>query len=313
MKKIFNISLIILSFFYFFLAWSLIENLLIRDAQLKFLNSTSSDYVCSYYGDSDFDNDFYYMNKTLSLEHNNKKIFAELLMYKVDKSYTISPFKNYQSIKKDEIVISKNVADLYNLKKGDALTLSSALNGDLLKYYVKDVIRPIYCFTEEFFVEDRGIIILGCSPEFVESNNLSLAFISDAEGLNMINLKKITSIELSKRSINKDTFFDSIVILGISCFIFLVYLFLFEIVFSSRIRKQIIFGASVKTIFCSYYIKPIIWSIMHVLITLLFVLLESFITLRMFIFPIALLMLLIVPFISCIVSLVVMKIRIRRV
>ena len=78
MKKLSIASLIILSFIVFLTSWSFVESSLSRSAQLKILNSTDSTYTCSYYGNSDFKDDFYYMNKSLGLKYRGEKIIAEI-------------------------------------------------------------------------------------------------------------------------------------------------------------------------------------------------------------------------------------------
>ena len=155
MKKLSVVLLIILSFIVFLTSRSFVENSLSRSVQLKFLSSMDSDYMCSYYGNSNFKDDFYYMNKSLGLKYRGEKVIADILMYKSDKTYTIEPFSNYTSIKNNEMVLSRNIANKYNLKIGDNMVVSSSLYDDTLEYRIKKIIEPVYCFTEEYFVEDK--------------------------------------------------------------------------------------------------------------------------------------------------------------
>ena len=313
MKKLSIASLIILSFIVFLTSWSFVESSLSRSAQLKILNSTDLSYTCSYYGNSDFKDDFYYMNKSLGLKYKGEKVIADVLMYKSNKTYTIAPFNNYTSIKNNEMVISRNIANKYNLKLGDTIVVSSSLYDDTLEYCIKEIIEPAYCFTEEYFVEDKGIIILGNSSALIESNNMSIAFISAEESLSGISLEKLTSIATYKRSLLEDVFVNCSIIVGLSCLILVAYFVLFEIVSSFRIRKAIINGASAMSIMNRYYLNPIVWSILYSLLLVIFVVIESLMLFKMLIIPLPLAMILIVPIVSCIISVILMKIKLRRI
>ena len=313
MKKLSVVLLIILSFIVFLTSRSFVENSLSRSVQLKFLSSMDSDYMCSYYGNSNFKDDFYYMNKSLGLKYRGEKVIADILMYKSDKTYTIEPFSNYTSIKNNEMVLSRNIANKYNLKIGDNMVVSSSLYDDTLEYRIKKIIEPVYCFTEEYFVEDKGIIILGNNSTLIESNNLSIAFIGAEESLNRISLEKLTSMVTYKSSLLQEVFVDSSIIVGLSCLMLVTYFVLFEIVSSFRIRKAIINGASTISIMKRYYLSPIIWSILYSLLLIIFIIIESLILFNMLILPLALTMIWIVPIVSCIISVILMKIKLRRI
>lgn len=313
MKKLSVVSLIILCFIVFLTSWSFVENSLSRSAQLKILNSTDSSYVCSYYGNSYFKDDFYYMNKSLGLKNNGEKIIADVLMYKSDKTYTVAPFSNYTSIKNNEMVISRNVANKYSLKIGDTIVVSSSLYDNTFEYCIKEIIEPAYCFTEESFVEDKGIIILGNNSTLIESNNMSVAFIGAEESLNGISLEKLTSIATYKSSLLQDIFVNCSIIVGLSCLILVAYFVFFETISAFRIRKAIINGASTISIMNRYYLNPIIWSILYSLLFVIFLVIESLTLFNMLILPSPLAMLLIVPIVSCIISVILTKIKLRRI
>ena len=313
MKKLSVVSLIILSFIVFLTSLSFVENSLSRSAQLKILNLTDSSYTCSYYGDSDFKDDFYYMNKSLGLKYSGEKVIADVLMYKSNKTYTIAPFSNYTSIKDNEMVISRNIANKYNSKIGDTMEVSSSLYDTSFEYCIKEIIEPAYCFTEEYFVEDKGIIILGNNSTLIESNNMSVAFIGAEESLNGISLEKLTSIAKYKSSLLQDVFVNCSIIVGLSCLMLVAYFVLFEIISAFRIRKAIINGASTISIMKRYYLNPIIWSILYSLLLAIFVVIESLALFNMLILPLPLAMILIIPIVSCIISVILTKIKLRRI
>ena len=313
MKKLSIASLIILSFIVFLTSWSFVESSLSRSAQLKILNLTDSTYTCSYYGNSNFKDDFYYMNKSLGLKYRGEKIIADVLMYKSDKEYTIAPFSSYTSIKNNEVIISRNIANKYDLNKGDSIVVSSSLHDNSLEYFIKEIIEPAYCFTEEYFVEDKGIIVLANNSTLIELNNMSIAFIGAEESLNGVSLEKLTSLATYKSSLWQDIFVDCSIIVGLSCLIILAYFVLFEIVSSFRIRKAIINGASTISIMKRFYLNPIVWAILYSLLLVLFVVVESLTLFNMLIIPLPLTMILIVPIVSYIISTTLMKIKLRRI
>lgn len=313
MKRLFVISLIILSFVSFLINWTFVEGALSQNAQLKILNSTNANYVCTYYGESVSDDDFYYMNKSLSLKSKNEKIVAEILMYKADKSYTIQFFKRYASIKNDEMVVSKNVSNKYGLNIGDTIIVNSSLYDNHFEYKIKEIIEPAYCFIEEYFVEDKGIVILGNSSALIESNNLSMAFIDEDEDLGGVALQKLNSLGAYKKALRKAIFVDFGVVIGISCFMLIAYFVLFETIISFRIRGAVINGESPKNIFKRYYANPILWSILYSFLMIVFVLAESLLLFKQIYVPLQLLMMLITPTVSVCLSLILMKIKLRKV
>lgn len=312
MKKISLASLIILSFITFLVSWSVVESTLFQSAQLKLLNSTDSSYTCSYYGDSNFNDDFYYMNKSLGLKFNNEKIITDVLMYKAGKVYTIAPFNNYTSIENDEMVVSRNVANKYSIKVGDTVVISSSLYDNSFEYSVKQIIEPAFCFTEEYFVEDKGIVVLGNNSSLIESNNISIAFVNDEESLNGVSLEKITSISVYKSALLQGVFVNCGIIVGFACLMLVAYFVLFEVLSSFRIRKAIISGASTKSIIKRYYFNPIIWSVVYSALIVVFTVVKSWVLFNMFIIPLPLMIVLLVPIISCVLSVVLLKIKLRR-
>lgn len=312
MKKLSIASLIVLSLITFVISWPFAENFLSRSAQLKIINSSDSNYTCSYYGDSSFDDDFYYMNKSLGLRYNNRKIVADVLMYKADKSYAIAPFSSYASIENDEMVVSRNIANKYNIKVGDTVVISSSLYDNSFEYSVKQIIEPVFCFTEEYFVEDKGIVVLGNNSELVETNNISIAFVNDEESLNEVSLEKITSISVYKVSLLQGVFVNCGIIVGFACLMLVAYFVLFEVLSSFRIRKAIISGVSTKSIIKRCYLNPIIWSVIYSALIVVFTVVKGWVLFNMFIIPLPLMMVLLVPIVSCVVSVVLSKIKLRR-
>ena len=312
MKKLSVASLIVLSLITFVISWPFAENFLSRSAQLKIINASDSNYTCSYYGDSSFDDDFYYMNKSLGLRYNNRKIVADVLMYKADKSYAITTFGRYTSIKNDEMIISRNVANQYNIEIGDTVVVSSSLYDDSFEYCVKEIIEPVFCFTEEYFVEDKGIVVLGNNSSLVETNNISVAFVSDEENLNGISLEKITSISEYKSNLLQDIIIDCGIVVCLACLMIVAYFVLFEVISSFRIRKAIISGASPKAIIRRYYLNPVVWSVIYSALTVIFTLVEGWVLFNMFIIPLPLAMILFIPIVACVISVVLLKIKLRR-
>lgn len=312
MKKLSAASLIILSLITFVISWPFVENFLSRSAQLKFINSSYSNYTCSYYGDSSFNDDFYYMNKSLGLKHDNRKIVADVLMYKTDKPYAITTFGRYTSIKNDEMIISRNVANQYNIKIGDTVVVSSSLYDDSFEYCVKEIIEPVFCFTEEYFVNDKGIVVLGNNSSLVETNNISVAFVSDEENLNGISLEKITSISEYKSNLLQDIIIDCGIVVGLTCLMIVAYFVLFEVISSFRIRKAIISGASPKAIIRRYYLNPVVWSFIYLALIVIFTLVEGWVLFNMFIIPLPLAMIFFIPIVACIISVVLLKMKLRR-
>ena len=312
MKKLSAASLILLSLITFVISWPFAENFLSRSAQLKIINYSDSNYICSYYGDSSFDDDFYYMNKSLGLKYDNRKIVADVLMYKADKSYTIAPFSSYTSIENDEMIVSRNVANKYNIELGEKVVVSSSLYDDSFEYCVKEIIEPVFCFTEEYFVEDKGIVILGNNSSLVETNNISIAFVSDEESLNGVSMDKITSISVYKSNLLKDTIINCGIVVGLACLMIVAYFVLFEVLSSFRIRKAIVSGASAKVIIRRYYLNPIVWAVIYSALTVIFTLVEGWVIFDMFIIPLPLMMMLLVPIVTCVISVVLFKIKLRR-
>jgi hypothetical protein len=312
MKKLSAASLIVLSLVAFVISWPFAENFLSRSAQLKIINSSDSNYICSYYGDSSFDDDFYYMNKSLGLKYDNRKIVADVLMYKAEKSYTIAPFSSYTSIENDEMIVSRNVANQYNIEIGDTVVVSSSLYDDSFEYCVKEIIEPVFCFTEEYFVEDKGIVVLGNNSSLVETNNISVAFVSDEENLNGISLEKITSISEYKSNLLQDIIIDCGIVVCLACLMIVAYFVLFEVISSFRIRKAIISGASPKAIIRRYYLNPVVWSVIYSALTVIFTLAEGWVLFNMFIIPLPLAMILFIPVVACVISALLLKMKLRR-
>ena len=312
MKKLSAASLIILSLITFVVSCPFVESFLSRSAQLKFMNSSDSNYTCSYYGDSSFNDDFYYMNKSLGLKHDNRKLVADVLMYKMDKPYAITTFGRYTSIKNDEMIISRNVANQYNIEIGDTVVVSSSLYDDSFEYCVKEIIEPVFCFTEEYFVDDKGIVVLGNNSSLVETNNISVAFVSDEENLNGISLEKITSISEYKSNLLQDIIIDCGIAVGLTCLMIVAYFVLFEVISSFRIRKAIISGASPKAIIRRYYLNPVVWSFIYLALIVIFTIVEGWVLFNMFIIPLPLAMIFFIPIVVCVISVVLLKMKLRR-
>ena len=193
------------------------------------------------------------------------------------------------------------------------MVVASSLYDNTFEYCIREIIGPAYCFTEEYFVEDKGIIFLGNNSTLIESNNMSVAFIGTEEDLNEISLKKLTSIATYKSALWQDIFVNCSIIVIFSCLIFVAYFVLFEIISTFRMRKAIINGVSKMSIIKRYYLNPIIWSILYSLLLVIFVGIESLTLFNLLIIPFPLLMILVIPIVSCIISIILTKIKLRRI
>lgn len=193
MKKTF--SLLILIFLSFLMPFLFFHTNIAASKSLecrKFLSSTNTDSIVFYNGQSNFDNDFYYLNKTCSIYCKTEKLPLDILMLKNEVNYT---FFDNLGLKENEVLISKNVSQKYSINIGDKLINKSALLSEDSYCIVKDYLDLSCSISVDYFSENTGLIIFGNNDFATKDGFDSVAFLRNSEKLNAVNINKIISIK----------------------------------------------------------------------------------------------------------------------
>lgn len=265
MKRNYILMSILLSFFSFLLLSSVFLNSVRSRQQFNFLNDSNSAYILFYKGEcaSSLNNDFYCLNSKYSISTNGHKIKADILMLKDTSNYTLN-FDTFD-ITENGICISKNIAQERELKVGDKLLLSSAFSEDESKYTVQKIISCCYGVSTDYLVETNGLIIFGYDANIGFSLNDSIAFVSEKQSFNTLNISKIISLNKYQNNLKKSIRNSNLLIFFI-CLIIQIALTIAMIALDNgivffKIRK----GYEITNLVLNYPIFYAIISLLYIL------------------------------------------------
>lgn len=249
MKKLYLLLTLLTSLFFACISININEIAARCNEQINFIESTKSDYTVFYVGESNYENEFYYLNKSCSI-YNNNKIRSDILMMreipKCDFNRTIL------NLTKTDIAISKNVAISNNLSLGDTLTIKSAFTNNDKLYKIKKIISSCYGVSNDYISASTGLVIIGYNSELINSLSESIAFVKHNQNLNSLNINKFISNEKTisnlKHNINTSVLID-VLLCFFGCLIIYICM---NIVDRNEFSKKIKIGYELKILFKLY-------------------------------------------------------------
>ncbi|MGN1227105.1 MAG: hypothetical protein ACI4TX_00515 [Christensenellales bacterium] len=250
MKKIYLLLTVLFALFVALLVSNINVNAVRNKQQINFINSTNSDYFVFYYGESNFNNDFYYLNKTHSAFYQGVKMKTDILMIKGNTQYNFCYLVD--DLKENEIVISKNLALSYDINKGDAISLKSAYGEEKYIYIIKDFISPCFGISVDYFSDSMGLVIIGNNNSFNTNLVESVVFVKDEQSINSLNINKLIAkndtVDSLQNTINLSVIINDCLIL-IGCILICILILLFDRnIFKSKVK----IGFSLKKLYLSY-------------------------------------------------------------
>lgn len=308
MKKIYIIISILLSLFSCFFLSNIYINSTKSKQQLDFINNVNSDYIVYYNGDVNLNNDFRYLNKSFSLYTSMEKVKSDIIMMKKNATYD---FKiGSINIEKDEVCISMNIAQKYNLKVGDELLMISAFSDKQEKYYVKKIIEPCYGISSDYLTELNGLIILAYDEKVYSAINDSVAFVNEKQTLNSLNISSIISLNKYHTNLKKNIFKNNIITFFILLIIQILFILIIHIFDKNYLRFKIKNGCRFTKLLLNY---PFFYTTIILVYIVLFELINFlFIFLKMNYLVFNLIPMLSLP-IMAIVIFLIFKIQLRRI
>lgn len=308
MKKIYLFSALLLSFFVSLLTMDWNSSVVKYNQQINFLDSTSSSYIVFHTGDSNLENDFYYLNSSHSLSSSNKKIKTDILMLKNDIKYS---FLNL-TIKNGEVWISNNLALKYDLKIYDKIILKSAYYSNDITYTITNIILNCYGISTDYFTNENGIVILGNDSRINENLADSILFAKEEQKINSLNIKKIISNDKTINDLNKSIkiiFLINSVFTFIGCFVLLYLMYSLD---KKTLNYKIKCGYTISKLTMSYPLFYISAFLVYVLGINIFTLIEQSIKFHSLILVKTILLQFLIIFIFIPICLLILKKNLRR-
>lgn len=279
--------------------------------QSRFLDSSKSDLVVLYSGESSFENDFYYLNKSTSIFDGEEKLQADILMLKkYSKSCSFLGLDS-SSLASGELAISRNLSNSNSIEVNDSLILSSAFSEEKTKLRVTIYLPSSYSATVDYLAGSTGLIIMGYNPELIGDSCESLAFVSNRESLSKVAIDKILPIKTTTANLQKNVWLNFalnfIITLAVSALAFIAL----ELVEASVKRTNIIQGMGSKALFVRYCLPSFFFSLSGCCGYLLSILIGmagnkvEFVPINLWLF--------LVPFVLLFVSFLLLKVQRRRI
>lgn len=310
MKKI--LSLLISIFLSFLMSLLFLNTNITASKSLEcynFLSNTNTDSIVFYNGQSNFDNDFYYLNKISSIYCKTEKLPLDILMLKNEVDYT---FFDNLDLKENEVFISKNISQKYSINIGDKLINKSALVSKDNYCIVKGYLDLSCAISADYFSENTGLVIFGNNDFATKVGSDSVAFLRNSEKLNAVNIKKIISIKDICQDLKSYSLRAFVFNVLAQAVLSAVIIFCLSIRDFPLIRKDIVLGFKERELLKRYLLSYFLLSASSTVTYLLSLyLLLSFNHLHYFDFMN--LFSLLIPFALAIIQFVIVKLKIRSV
>lgn len=202
-KKYFNalsILLIMLNLFLFVLLnTSIVKNI----SQIKMLKNINYNYVYYLNNETKEKNEYIYVGNKLvfhtkihsEYDECDCSINSETIMYKNNENCD-----NYLSLKANEIAVSKNISEKYDLKIGDTIYCYTWYSSNIKEYIIKHIFGNSYGFSEIDISNDKGIILLGYDDKYLNISNEQYLLYSNKTSTEINNINTNSIIKIDKLS-----------------------------------------------------------------------------------------------------------------
>ena len=160
--------------------------------QHDYIIAQNYDIVYEYKNDVLLNDSFYKLTDILSYKNSNG-LKSEILMQKPVKYSDCTPFKYTDYLEKNEIVITRNIADVLDLHTGDEFEFYNPIFSCYYDCVIKDILPVAYGFYENAVDRHMGVIIVGYNKEIaslVQMSSVLMAKYSYATSNAGIVLKK---------------------------------------------------------------------------------------------------------------------------
>ena len=231
----------------------LLPNITIPLNQNSFLNRLNCNYIATYQGETSIDREFHLLNSVYNIDNNRVNIKADLIMQS-----KLRAVFDEQILCKNEIAVSENLLN-ESLNIGDTLTTKSYFDGESRQFKVVNTIKSCFGLLNESPDMNKGIVIFGYDETVSNTNHSKISFVNN-EKLSIFGVQLDLFISV-KKLINENNLasFPFIVVDAlVKLFIVICYFSFFSFFTGKRIRKNIVYGLSVKQIFSKFYLKNLL-------------------------------------------------------
>lgn len=244
---------------FFTISLLFLSEIAVYSKQNNFIEKLECQYIVTYEGTINTQNEFKLLNNIYSIYDKNNMIKADILMQSENDNIF-----GEQCLNANEVVVSKNFLN-NGYHVGDLIIVKSPLNDEKLYFKIIGVIECCYGISNENIDKNKSLVIFGHNEEISNLATYNIAFINNEKiSNNSVKLSKLIQVD-NIVEYNYSKMLPLIILeIGIKSLICIIYFFLFIVLFKYIIRRLIINGRKELNILTSTYIKyclPLLMSV----------------------------------------------------
>lgn len=128
------------------------------------------------------DNEFVFPDTDIQLyldEAGTERLAVSCLMPQKGSNYSIEELNSINTINDGEVIVSKNVADRYDLEVGDTIYVQYPYSSSLIGTYVSEISRTEYDYENPNIANGIGIVYVAYDEKYVESTKCKYLIFSE--------------------------------------------------------------------------------------------------------------------------------------